>query len=548
MSGPVASTPSSLRKSVALVWRTLRSMRTAIVLLLMLAAGAVVGSLIPQIPNSPQRVAAYQVDHPLWAKLWQAAGFFDVFGSWWFALITTLLFVSLVACLIPRSRAMIRAARAKPIHARELDAFPAFAERRVALEPEAAAAKAATMLRRKHYRVELDAASGSVAAEKGALREIGSLAFHWAFLLLLIAVIVGKGTGYVGHATIVEGYGWTDAQFNYDGDVRTGRFFGGDFSGTQIQLQNFQDDFRTSGIPMDFSSQMSLTAPDGTTEQADVRINHPVVFNGIRIYQFGFGWAPIVQVRRGDQTLFDGPVVLGQTTPPGGNPLAQPWTGFVKLTTLRPQIAIAVRLYPDAVAYFQSLATGMPQPMTEANAPFMEYEVWQGKLLDNSLTTLDTRFMHQTSQGLIGKGWTVDATRGCVISGTSGAIPASLGNVTCPTNGGPATLTMGFPDLRQYTTLQISHDATVPWVLAAAILIVLGLLPALYISRRKVWVRARPDGTGSSLQVGGFALQRKDRFDEEFASLVEAVTTAAGGATTRESQPESRPESQEVSP
>jgi cytochrome c biogenesis protein len=166
----------------------------------------------------------------------------------------------------------------------------------------------------------------------------------------------------------------------------------------------------------------------------------------------------------------------------------------------------------------------------------MEYEVWQGKLLDNSLASLDTRFMHQTSKGLIGKGWTVDATRGCVVSGTSGAIPASLSGVTCPNGGGPATLTMAFPDLRQYTTLQISRDATVPWVLAAAILIVLGLLPALYVSRRKVWVRARPDGTGSILQVGGFALQRKDRFDEEFASLVDAVTAAAGGAARRASQ------------
>jgi cytochrome c biogenesis protein len=87
---------------------------------------------------------------------------------------------------------------------------------------------------------------------------------------------------------------------------------------------------------------------------------------------------------------------------------------------------------------------------------------------------------------------------------------------------------MSFPELRQYSTLQISRDATVPYVLAAAILIVLGLLPALYVSRRKVWVRARAEGTGSILQVGGFALQRKDRFDEEFAGLVAAVTEAAG--------------------
>jgi cytochrome c biogenesis protein len=90
---------------------------------------------------------------------------------------------------------------------------------------------------------------------------------------------------------------------------------------------------------------------------------------------------------------------------------------------------------------------------------------------------------------------------------------------------------MSFPGVKQYTTLQISRDATVGWVLAAAILIVLGLLPALYVSRRKVWVRARPaSGGGSVVQVGGFALQRKDRFDEEFQVLVAAIVRAAGGA------------------
>jgi cytochrome c biogenesis protein len=93
---------------------------------------------------------------------------------------------------------------------------------------------------------------------------------------------------------------------------------------------------------------------------------------------------------------------------------------------------------------------------------------------------------------------------------------------------------MSFPELRQYTTLQISRDVTVPYVLAAAILIVLGLLPALYVSRRKVWVRARSDGTGSILQVGGFALQRKDRFDEEFTGLVTAIVGVAGAVADRE--------------
>ena len=57
----------------------------------------------------------------------------------------------------------------------------------------------------------------------------------------------------------------------------------------------------------------------------------------------------------------------------------------------------------------------------------------------------------------------------------------------------------------------------------------MGLLPALYTSRRKVWVRADPDGEGAVLKVGGLALQRKPQFEEEFAKLVEAMTMRRAG-------------------
>ena len=79
-----SSSGVTLRRSTALVWRTLRSMRTALILLLMLALASVVGSLVPQWPNSPERVVRYQLDHPLVGALYGRAGLFDVYGSWWF--------------------------------------------------------------------------------------------------------------------------------------------------------------------------------------------------------------------------------------------------------------------------------------------------------------------------------------------------------------------------------------------------------------------------------------------------------------------------------
>jgi cytochrome c biogenesis protein len=89
---------------------------------------------------------------------------------------------------------------------------------------------------------------------------------------------------------------------------------------------------------------------------------------------------------------------------------------------------------------------------------------------------------------------------------------------------------MSFPQLRKYSVFQVTRDSGVPIVLVAAILIILGLLPALYTSRRKVWVRAEPDGAATTLKVGGFALQRRAQFEEEFARLVDALERAGDQA------------------
>ncbi|HYJ60902.1 MAG TPA: cytochrome c biogenesis protein ResB, partial [Actinomycetota bacterium] len=266
----------TLRQTASFAWRTLRSMRTALILLLLLALASAVGSLIPQIPNSPRAVAEYIAEHGWVGRFYLRAGLFDVFGSWWFNLVLGLLVVSLVACLLPRSRGHLRAMRQRPVQARELDAFPLYREADVAAAPADAAAAARGVLRRRGYRVAAD--GSSVAAEKGALREAGSLVFHWAFLVLLLGAVIGKGTGYSGRATIVEQETWTDAAINYDPlSLRSGRYFDGEHSGLGIHLVDYDDDFDANGLPTRFASEVELLDPTGAvTGIAVVSVNDPV--------------------------------------------------------------------------------------------------------------------------------------------------------------------------------------------------------------------------------------------------------------------------------
>ncbi|MEP7060267.1 MAG: cytochrome c biogenesis protein ResB [Actinomycetota bacterium] len=521
-----SSRPTLLR-SAAVVWRSLRSMRTALILLLLLALASVAGSLVPQEMNSPDRVAQITLNHPVLAQFLRRAGLFNVFGSWWFTWVTALLFISLFACLIPRSRAAIKSALQKPIQAREIDSFPLYRQVRVASPPSAVLASTRRLLSRRLFRTS--AGQTQLAAEKGLARELGSLVFHWAFVILLLGVVVGKGTGYVGHATIIEGQTWVDARPNYNGQIRTGRFFAGNFSGIGIRLQNFTDTYRSSGIPMDFLSKVQLLDPQGrVVDSADIRVNHPAHFDGLDIFQYGFGWAPEFQVRDAGSVIAAGPIAMGQKVAPRGVPeLALPWNGTEKLLNLTPNVGVALEFWPDGNAYFNSLKGGDPVQMPVLSAPLLTFTTYEGRIFDPATNTiLDTSLLRKLTAGIMYPGQTVDLRTGQVLDPDPATGRIDFGD----------RLTMSFPRIRQFSVLQVSRDRGVPIVFLAAILIVLGLLPALYTARRKVWVRVQPAGTGSLVQVGGFALQRKTQFEDEFARLVTALTAASGGEVPTEKE------------
>src|SRR5512133_52108 len=106
-------------------WRQLTSMHTALFLLLLLAIGAVPGSVWPQRSIDPARTADYLAQHPTAGPWLDRLGFFEVYASPWFAAIYLLLFVSLVGCVLPRSRAHWQAVRARPPRApRRLERLP----------------------------------------------------------------------------------------------------------------------------------------------------------------------------------------------------------------------------------------------------------------------------------------------------------------------------------------------------------------------------------------------------------------------------------------
>ena len=115
---PRAHSPGLVRRTVAMLrnrWRQLTSMRTALVLLFLLAAAAIPGALLPQRNLNTQAVDAYIAARPALGPVMDTLELFDVFASSWFTAIYVLLFVSLIGCLTPRLIEHGKALRAQPV-------------------------------------------------------------------------------------------------------------------------------------------------------------------------------------------------------------------------------------------------------------------------------------------------------------------------------------------------------------------------------------------------------------------------------------------------
>ncbi|MDQ4004694.1 MAG: cytochrome c biogenesis protein ResB [Actinomycetota bacterium] len=481
------ATADAFYRALISLLRTLRSMRTALILLLVVAVASVLGSLVPQIGVDRRAVIDVFVEHPLRARIYQALGLFDVYGSLWFTFIYSLLLVSLASCLVPRTRARWRERARRPQAVRELEGMRHFAEGVFPMAPEPALDRARRVLRRRRFRVT--AADPGLAAEKGAARESGSLLFHWSLFLILIGAVYGKGFGFSGQATVVEGETWTEAHASYDGPPVEGRFFSEDMhAGFRMRLERFEAAYHPNGIPRHFISEVSLLDEAGrVAESTSLGVNEPLSHQGVKIYQQGYGWAPVIEVRGGGRVLASGPVVFITRTP---NDMRRPWQGVIKLPSLRPQVGIQFSLFPDPRAG----VTG--QPMLHALDPFLSYTVWEGDLRLSSAQSvfeLDRAGLRRIDSGGVGIGESAEL---------------------------PGGLTVTFTNILRYSQFLVKRDPGTGIMLLAALLIVAGLIPALSSSRRRVWVRAIPeDGAGTRLQVGGFALQRRAAFEEEFREI-----------------------------
>jgi cytochrome c biogenesis protein len=499
-------------ETLGLAWRRLRKMSTALVLLFALALASVVATFVPQEPVIARTVELWRAGTAgpgaAWARVLDALSFFDVFGSWWFLAITAALFTSLTGCLFPRYRAFARVVRRPPAPGRGLDRLAHHEVLRTALPPTAALDAAETVLGRyRRRRVEAVDGVAQIAAERGHWREGGSLVFHTAFYLLLVGIVIGHSFGFTGQINVAEGSDFADTTVVYD-QAKPGRFWdAGDHRGFVVRLDDFDVSYHPDFTPKDFVSTVTILEDGQEVRTTQVRVNHPLVYRGMKIFQARFGMAPRVVVRPagGGDALFDdrvlltqdGPFWVGRAKVSAGNP--SPGDGRDPV----PQIALDLALVPDAAIVDGELRINSPEPRN----PRLAASLYAGQDLGlgrpEPISSLEFPQSDLVGQAMLTPGGSADLANGL--------------------------LTVEFPELDQWSGFQVSHAPGRRVLLVAGMLVLVGLIPSLYSYRRRLWVEARRDGERTDVVLAGVALQRQTAFADEFAEVRDTLEAALAG-------------------
>ena len=497
-------------------WRQLTSMRTALLLLLLLALAAVPGSVVPQSNIEAVKVSQWKEEHPDLAPIYERLGLFSVYDSPWFSAIYILLMVSLVGCILPRVGVYWKALRTPPPRTpRNLGRLPAYVSAESDEAPEVVLERARAALRKRRYRVRVE--DGSVSAERGYLREAGNLVFHISIIGVLLAFAYGQLFGFKGGSIVMVGNGFSNSLTQYD-DFAPGSLFEPEsLVPLSFTVDDFEVEFLTEGPnmgqPVDFAADITYRENPGSEPTPyELKVNHPLVLDGVSVFLVGHGYAPILTVRDGEgDVAYEGPVVFL----PQDASFAS--FGVLKVPDAQPeQLGFEGMFYPT---YSFTMERGPFSVFPDGLNPAMSLLAWHGDLgmdagAPQSVFELVTGDMEKITRD-DGRDFRIDMDPGKKVE-----LPDGLGSIE-------------FTGWQRWVKLQVSDTPGKGWALASVVVALVGLMGSLFIRRRRAWVRVGVQDGRTVVEAAG--LDRSgagEGLDDEVRALVHQVGATSDDGDT----------------
>jgi cytochrome c biogenesis protein len=449
-------------------WRTIASIQTGVVLLILVVILSAVGTIVLQRPvTEPDEMqSAYS---PQALRILDAVGLTDVFHSWWFLGLVLLVSVSIVAASIDRFpnswRYFSRPYKCpdetfrRALHPQKSLAIADEESGLVAAERalHSLGFKPETVVREDHF---------AIFAERGRISELAVYIVHASLLLIFFGTIVDGLWGWRGTLNLNERQTSNIVELR-DGKTRTLPFaIRCDATGQE----NYQD-----GTPKKWWSRLAVVADGRDVEKKEIVVNDPLLYSSVRFYQSSYG--PNGKVDK--LTL-----------------IAAPSNGSGQKQEIGLAVNDTVPLDADTTVRFAQFIS--------------DYFVRDGQVYGKS-NELENPAAHLVVRSKsAGKDFDVWLP----------PMDEVADNSKSPYRFQATDLKMG-----HFTGLQVSHEPGQWGVWSGVVLMGVGLAFVFYVVHIRFWVLpVRDPKTGKySLWIGGSANRNRDAFEQRFKDLVTLV-------------------------
>jgi cytochrome c biogenesis protein len=276
---------------ISKLWQGLTSIRLALLTLLLVAVGSLIGTLLPQ----QQSWEYYQEKFgSLLAEILWRLGLFDIYRSPLFLTFIGLLILNLIACSLKRFPEVWRLFSAPPT----LDRYKNLPRRwhftwpRREMSPtEFLDTRVSRLLGRPTVIPDQDTVW--YLYRLGRWGRLGPYLIHLSIIIVILGGLVGKFWGFQGQMNLVEGQAsnvltLTDPQGRKPLDF-------------SVRLDDFQVHYYPNGTPREFRSDLTFLQQDREVQKSVCRVNDPVSFGDLTFYQSSY------------QAVPGGPVILNVT-------------------------------------------------------------------------------------------------------------------------------------------------------------------------------------------------------------------------------------------
>jgi cytochrome c biogenesis protein len=279
---------------LTILYDLFRSLKLTIFLFILLAILSIFGTLITQNATRLEYIQRYGLG------LYEVLNFFnlfDMYHSWWFSAILSLLVINLITCSLHRFPGVWRQISHEPstggLEDSMLKALPYLEKVRV---PSQAEAKANPEEEIRSYlkkwfknprRMETESAV-TLYSEKGRFSRLGVYVTHLSLLIILIGGIIGSLYGFRGHVEILEGETVNQIFLRMkDQEIPRPIDFSvrcDDFNITYYDLPG-----RKEKHVKEYASFLTILENGKEVLKKAVQVNHPLHYKGLAFYQSNYG-------------------------------------------------------------------------------------------------------------------------------------------------------------------------------------------------------------------------------------------------------------------